>query len=763
MAQRTGTYHDPEACNSTSDPAPATASTHIPEKIGSLKAIGSSNQPSNKVSYCSEMERRRAHLQKFLRMVWLIIFFCCVGCLVASLTVHMIGNHVIWVLKLWQWCVLGSVILCGFPLILSIMRRIVLLIRRCLVFVDMINVHYGYYIYGLGKIISVLLWLGLVLLTWSLLLASSEVKISKDTSQILNGITKSLATFIIGAFLWLLKNLLLNMLSHSFQVRRFDWIKNSLINQHILEVFQSPDQQQIINKSKTQRSGQGKNEMTSTVEFIIDELKKQRSGRGKDEITTDIDWLNNLNLNEMSARTMHHLINRMIKYDLSSITKELEHFVDKEGAAKLYDEDGEAHRLKEAATKLVLDSVNAWYAINYGSKANPGDKREEKIEEITVELEETTQVSKARETTRPIQVENSKHSNSWEESKRSSGANPGEKDREKKEEITNEEEATQISDGKETKRVENSEPSDSRSINTTVVLKLFKGEAAAEYVIERINGYVKSEGYINGQALTKWLVNATIERKRLIQSLKDTKSALEKLNLLILGIVFILFFIVWLLILRILTNNILILLLSQSFALSFMLGSIAKSGLEGIIFVFVVHPFDTGDLCLINGEEMVVEKINLSTTVFRKESKEKIIYPNSVLTTMPIKNFYWGTADVKDSLEFTIAGNTTKDELKKLYDDIKEFMKGGNNWIPAVAMSASKEIEEEKMKMVLYFTCRDINVQRSVPPMVWRRHLLMAALKNICGKQKIKCYNIRPQAVDLGYSTFLAPAPKKNN
>ncbi|GLT29703.1 hypothetical protein SLA2020_045500 [Shorea laevis] len=194
-----------------------------------------------------------------------------------------------------------------------------------------------------------------------------------------------------------------------------------------------------------------------------------------------------------------------------------------------------------------------------------------------------------------------------------------------------------------------------------------------------------------------------------------------------------------------------------------MLCTTAKSGLEGIIFVFIMHPFDTGDLCLINGEEMAVEKINLSTTVFRKGSKEKIIYPNSVLTTMPIKNFYCGTVDVKDSLEFTIEGNTTDDQLEKLYEDIKGYMGKKNNWNPDRTLCVSKEIEEQKMKMVLYFTCRDINVKRSVGLMAWQRHELIKELRKICTNWNIKCYDIRPQAVDLSYSAFLAPAQKDLN
>lgn len=50
---------------------------------------------------------------------------------------------------------------------------------------------------------------------------------------------------------------------------------------------------------------------------------------------------------------------------------------------------------------------------------------------------------------------------------------------------------------------------------------------------------------------------------------------------------------------------------------------------------------------------MIVEEMNILTTVFLRFDNEKIYYPNSVLATKPISNFY-RSPDMNDSIEFAI-------------------------------------------------------------------------------------------------------------
>lgn len=53
----------------------------------------------------------------------------------------------------------------------------------------------------------------------------------------------------------------------------------------------------------------------------------------------------------------------------------------------------------------------------------------------------------------------------------------------------------------------------------------------------------------------------------------------------------------------------------------------------------------------------MVEEIDLLTTVFLKIDNEKVFYPNSILASKPISNFY-RSPDMGDAIEFSIAFST---------------------------------------------------------------------------------------------------------
>ncbi|CAA2976336.1 mechanosensitive ion channel 10-like [Olea europaea subsp. europaea] len=134
-------------------------------------------------------------------------------------------------------------------------------------------------------------------------------------------------------------------------------------------------------------------------------------------------------------------------------------------------------------------------------------------------------------------------------------------------------------------------------------------------------------GQINRKALTEWVVKVYEGRKALAHALNDTKTAIKQLN------------------------N-------------------CKTVFEAIIFVFVMHPFDVGDRCVIDGVQMIVEEMNILTTIFLRFDNEKIYYPNSVLATKPISN-YFRSPDMGDSLEFCINFKTPLEKIGSLKEKIK--------------------------------------------------------------------------------------------
>ncbi|KAL0330657.1 UNVERIFIED_CONTAM: Mechanosensitive ion channel protein 10 [Sesamum angustifolium] len=100
---------------------------------------------------------------------------------------------------------------------------------------------------------------------------------------------------------------------------------------------------------------------------------------------------------------------------------------------------------------------------------------------------------------------------------------------------------------------------------------------------------------------------------------------------------------------------------------------------------------------------MTVEEMNILTTVFLRFDNEKIYYPNSVLATKPISNFY-RSPDMGDSLEFSIDFKTPLEKIGAMKEKIKKYLeKNPQHWHPNHNMVV-KEIENvNKIKMALYF------------------------------------------------------------
>ena len=107
------------------------------------------------------------------------------------------------------------------------------------------------------------------------------------------------------------------------------------------------------------------------------------------------------------------------------------------------------------------------------------------------------------------------------------------------------------------------------------------------------------------KALT-WLsqVNAFRERRALALTLNDTKTAVNKLHRMVNIMVGIVIAVIWLLILGIATSKFLLFLSSQLLLVAFIFGNTCKTVFESIIFLFVIHPFDVGDRCEVDGVQV---------------------------------------------------------------------------------------------------------------------------------------------------------------
>ncbi|CAO2841981.1 unnamed protein product [Amaranthus hypochondriacus] len=255
-------------------------------------------------------------------------------------------------------------------------------------------------------------------------------------------------------------------------------------------------------------------------------------------------------------------------------------------------------------------------------------------------------------------------------------------------------------------------------------------------------------GRITKSAMQKWVVDAYQERKILALSLNDTKTAIEELNKVVSSIVLIEIVIVWNLMMGFLTTRILVFISSQLLLAVFMFGNSAKIVVEAIIFVFVMHPFDVGDRCVIDGVQMVVEEMNILTTIFLRYDNEKITYPNSVLATKPISNLN-RSPEMSDSVEFSIDFSTTVDTIAALKTKIKLYVESKPEiWRPSHSVQLIDIVNVNNIKMALYVT-HTINFQ-NIGEKATRKSDLVLELKKIFEDLGIK-YDLLPQEVHIRY------------
>jgi small-conductance mechanosensitive channel len=108
--------------------------------------------------------------------------------------------------------------------------------------------------------------------------------------------------------------------------------------------------------------------------------------------------------------------------------------------------------------------------------------------------------------------------------------------------------------------------------------------------------------------------------------------------------------------------------------LSFMLGPTASELLSACILVFVKHPYDVGDRVDMSGFELVVTRISLLYTTFRRiDTDRSVQVPNSVINSLWVENVSRSPA-MKERLTFSVSPGTSFDDIETLRRELEAFV-----------------------------------------------------------------------------------------
>lgn len=163
------------------------------------------------------------------------------------------------------------------------------------------------------------------------------------------------------------------------------------------------------------------------------------------------------------------------------------------------------------------------------------------------------------------------------------------------------------------------------------------------------------------------------ERKDLAQSIRDTSQALGKIDTILLIITIIISTMICLAIFRVDFWAALIPLGTILAACTFVFDSSAKSLFNGIMFQFVTHPYDSGDLVMIDGTYMFVDNIGILGTVFVGADGTKLYAPTTVLLTKIISNIRRSDS-MGESFKFNIDFRTDNDLILLLRERLVEWV-----------------------------------------------------------------------------------------
>jgi small-conductance mechanosensitive channel len=169
------------------------------------------------------------------------------------------------------------------------------------------------------------------------------------------------------------------------------------------------------------------------------------------------------------------------------------------------------------------------------------------------------------------------------------------------------------------------------------------------------------------------------ERYSIANSMHDVDQAIDVLDTLLCTVAFIIMVFIFVAFLNKSFTTTLATAGTALLSLSFVFSVTAQEVLGSCIFLFVKHPFDVGDRVDIGDNQLVVERISLLFTVFRKVKDHKTTQvPNIVLNSQWIDNVSRSKA-MREQVFLYIHSDTTLEDIQLLRNQMSAFVLDKDN------------------------------------------------------------------------------------
>jgi hypothetical protein len=174
---------------------------------------------------------------KLLTVLQWAVFLLLLGGSISTRVAKELKSKEIWGLELWKWFSMAMALFSGRLVSRWLIRALVLIMEKSFRVCKKLL----YFVYALRKGVQNCLWLGLVLLAWKLMIEQHVRSASAAGRRIVSIVTNLFECFVVGAFIWLGKLLVVKSLASSFYVDAFFVrIQDSVFHQHMLEALLGP-------------------------------------------------------------------------------------------------------------------------------------------------------------------------------------------------------------------------------------------------------------------------------------------------------------------------------------------------------------------------------------------------------------------------------------------------------------------------------------------------------------------------------------------
>lgn len=165
------------------------------------------------------------------------------------------------------------------------------------------------------------------------------------------------------------------------------------------------------------------------------------------------------------------------------------------------------------------------------------------------------------------------------------------------------------------------------------------------------------------------------ERLSLSSSMRDLDSAVGRLDQILMSVYYIVAILLFIGLLSISFSGWLTSASAFVLGLSWLIGSTSQEVLAAIVFLLAKHPYDVGDLVMIDGYEggHVVKEIMLLSTVFKKTDGNIVQIPHTVLNAKAIQN-YRRSGPTSETISWDVDFGTTFEQIESLRERMLEFL-----------------------------------------------------------------------------------------